>query len=257
MVRAIWLFLKMSDNVSHIRKCYEHQKFFPSWFGVFVNPFYFARKGLAKHVSDLAGHIVGKTLDVGCGTKPYEHLYRSDVYVGLEIDTPENRASKRADYYYDGNKFPFADESFDSVVANEVLEHVFNPDQFLNEVARVLRPQGQVLMTLPFVWDEHEQPYDFARYSSFGIKSLLQRHGFEMIEQRKSTDDIRVIFQLLNAYIYKTTMTRNGWLNHLLARVLTAPFNIFGELLSWITPRNPDLYLDNIVLARKRNDHEK
>lgn len=229
----------------------RRQMFFPGVGGIFLNPFYFARKGLAKHISDLAGRIVGKTLDVGCGNKPYAYLYRSDEYVGLEIDSMANRQAKKADYFYDGNKFPFADESFDSVVANEVFEHVFNPDQFLNEVARVLRPKGMVLMTLPFVWDEHEQPYDFARYSSFGIKSLLQRNGFEVVEQRKSTDDIRVIFQLLNAYIYKTTMTRNSWLNHLLVRVLTAPFNILGELLSWITPRNPDLYLDNIVLARK------
>lgn len=229
----------------------RRQMFFPGVGGIFLNPFYFARKGLAKHISDLAGRIVGKTLDVGCGNKPYAYLYRSDEYIGLEIDSMANRQAKKADYFYDGNKFPFTDESFDSVVANEVFEHVFNPDQFLNEVARVLRPKGMVLMTLPFVWDEHEQPYDFARYSSFGIKSLLQRHGFEVVEQRKSTDDIRVIFQLLNAYIYKTTMIRNSWLNHLLVRVLTAPFNILGELLSWITPRNPDLYLDNIVLARK------
>lgn len=229
----------------------RRQMFFPGVVGILINPFYFARKGLVKHVTDLAGHIVGKTLDVGCGSKPYAHLYRSDEYVGLEIDSTANRQAKKADYFYDGNKFPFADESFDSVVANEVLEHVFNPEQFLNEVARVLRPQGLVLMTLPFVWDEHEQPYDFARYSSFGVKALLQRHGFEIIEQRKSTDDIRVIFQLLNAYIYKTTMTRNGWFNHLIVRVLTAPFNILGEFLSWITPQNPDLYLDNVVLAKK------
>jgi SAM-dependent methyltransferase len=234
-----------------LRGIYNRIAFFPGVLGLFINPFYFARKGLAKHVADLANRITGKTLDIGCGNKPYAHLYGSDEYVGLEIDTPQNRASKRADYYYDGNRFPFADASFDSAVANEVFEHVFNPDQFLSEVVRVLKSEGMVLLTMPFVWDEHEQPYDFARYSSFGIKSILEKHGFEIIEQRKSMDDIRVIFQLLNAYLYKKTVTNNAGLNLFITLILMAPFNILGELLSFITPRNPDLYLDNIVLARK------
>jgi hypothetical protein len=100
--------------------------------------------------------------------------------------------------------------------------------------------------------DEHEQPYDFARYSSFGIKSLLERHGFEIIEQRKSTDDIRVIFQMLNAFIYKKTITKHTLLNVIFTLIFTAPFNLLGEVLFMITPSNPDLYLDNIVLAKKK-----
>lgn len=241
----------MGASRDRLRDIYLHSAFFPGIVGLFINPFYFARKGLAKHISELAVHITGKTLDIGCGSKPYMSLYKSSEYVGLEIDTPENRSSKNADYFYDGEHFPFDDASFDSIVANEVFEHVFNPAQFLTETARVLKPGGTVLMTMPFVWDEHEQPYDFARYSSFGIRSLLEQNGFSIVEQRKSTDDIRVIFQLLNTYIFKKTVTKNGWLNVLLTMTLMAPFNILGELLSFITPRNADLYLDNIVLAQK------
>jgi len=241
----------MSDNKFSFRNYYRRKQFFPTGIGIFINPFYFARKGLAKHISELAVHVTGRTLDVGCGSKPYAQLYRSEEYVGLEIDTPQNRAGKKADHFYDGKLFPFADSTFDSLVANEVFEHVFNPDQFLDEAFRVLKPGGMTLLTLPFVWDEHEQPHDFARYSSFGIRALLEKHGFEIVEQRKSTDDIRVIFQLLNAYIYKMTVTKNAWVNLLTTLLLMAPINILGELLRLITPRNPDLYLDNIVLAKK------
>lgn len=242
----------MSDRNFSLRGYYQHKWFFPSGIGILINPFYFARKGLAKHISALAGQVTGKTLDVGCGSKPYMHLYHSEEYVGLEIDTPQNRASNKGDYFYDGKQFPFDNGTFDSLVANEVLEHVFNPDQFLGEVFRVLKPGGVTLLTLPFVWDEHEQPYDFARYSSFGIKALLEKHGFIVVEQRKSTDDIRVIFQLLNAYLFKKTVTKRAWINLLITLTLMAPINILGELLFLVTPRNPDLYLDNIVLARKK-----
>lgn len=241
----------LSEFKRQLLAIYQREAFFPSILGLFINPFYFARKGLAKHVTDLAVNITGKSLDIGCGTKPYAHLFQSSKYVGLEIDTPQNRVNKNADYFYDGNNFPFEDATFDSVVANEVFEHVFNPEQFLGEILRILKPRGLVLLTMPFVWDEHEQPYDYARYSSFGIKYLLEKHGFEIIEQRKSIDDIRVIFQLLNTYIYKKTITKSTFLNVLITLIFMAPFNILGELLSVITPRNPDLYLDNIVLAKK------
>lgn len=240
-----------------LRTIYQRTAFFPGILGLFINPYYFARKGLAKHIADLAVSVTGKTLDVGCGSKPYIELYGSSEYVGLEIDTPENRLSKNADYFYDGENFPFSDGAFDSLVANEVFEHVFNPSKFLEEAARVLKPNGLVLMTIPFVWDEHEQPYDFARYSSFGIRALLEQHGFSVLEQRKSMDDIRVIFQLLNGYIFKKVVSKNGWINVVLTIVLIAPFNVLGELLSYITPRNADLYLDNIILAKKvAVDHE-
>jgi SAM-dependent methyltransferase len=244
----------LNEIKSRLLVIYQREAFFPKLLGLFINPFYFARKGLSKHISDLANNINGKTLDVGCGTKPYAHLYQSKEYVGLEIDTPQNRVNKQAEFYYDGNNFPFEDASFDSLVANEVFEHVFNPDIFLSETLRILKPNGMILLTMPFVWDEHEQPYDFARYTSFGIKSLLERHGFEIVEQRKSTDDIRVIFQLINTYIFKKTVTKNAYINVLTTFLLMAPFNIIGELLSFITPRNNDLFLDNIVLARKMVD---
>ena len=143
----------MNDIRGALRARYQRESFFPTWLGLFINPFYFARKGLAAHVRDLAVQIKGKTLDVGCGSKPYEQLYASTEYVGLEYDTPQNRNSKKADHFYDGETFPFTDNEFDSVVANEVFEHVFNPDRFLDEVHRVLRPGGMVLMTMPFVWD--------------------------------------------------------------------------------------------------------
>lgn len=226
--------------------------FFPSILGIFINPFYFSRKGLARNLTVLAPRITGKVLDVGCGNKPYMSLYRAEEYVGLEIDSPENRAAKSADHFYDGEHFPFESQSFDSVVSNQVFEHVRNPDQFLDEISRVLRDDGLVLITAPFVWDEHEQPNDYTRYSSFGMTSILNRHGFEILELRKSVDDIRIVFQLLNAYLHKKTLTRSKLVNLLLTVLLMAPVNIIGEIISWITPRNPDLYLDNIVLARKR-----
>jgi len=226
--------------------------FYPGFIGLFMNPFYFARKGLVNNIKEFGDRVRGKTLDVGCGNKHYKELFSSSEYIGLEIDSDENRNHKSADFFYDGHTFPFEDKSFESLVTNQVFEHVFNPDKFLKESFRVLKTKGTLLMTVPFVWDEHEQPYDYARYSSFGIKALLEEHGFEVVECRKTMADVRVIFQLINAYLYKKLMTKNSYTNLFLTIFFMAPFNILGEIFNLVLPKNEDLYLDNIVIAIKK-----
>jgi SAM-dependent methyltransferase len=235
-----------------LKTVYEKEQFHPGWLGLFINPFYFARKELAQNIASMARHMGHKILDVGCGQKPYASLFDSSAYVGLEFDTPANRAKGVADVYYDGGGFPFPAQEFDAVICSQVLEHVFNPGEFLTEVHRVLRDGGKLLLTVPFVWDEHEQPYDFARYSSFGIKYLLEQHGLDIIEHKKTLADVRVLFQLANAYFYKWLVGGNAYWNLLATLVFMSPLNLLGALVYKVLPRNDDLYLDNVVLARKR-----
>jgi SAM-dependent methyltransferase len=161
--------------------------------------------------------------------------------------------NEKIDVFYDGNAFPFEDSSFDSIISNQVLEHVFNPDKHLSEIRRVLKTGGKILISVPFLWDEHEQPYDYARYSSFGLRHLLEINGFEIIEQRKSVASIHAIFQLINAYIFKKTLwCRRGILSFLVTILLNAPVNVMGVIVGLILPVNDDLYLDNIMVAIKR-----
>lgn len=230
---------------------YEKAMFRPGILGLFINPYYFARKGLEIHIRDLASHMTGKTLDIGCGTKPYEKLCPSSQYIGLELDSEQNRATKSADCFYDGHRIPFEDAHFDSVLFNQVLEHVFHPDELLLEIKRILKPGGKLLISVPFLWNEHEEPLDFARYSSYGLKYLLQKQGFEIMESRKSVNDIRVLFQLFNLFLNQKMKTANGYINVFLRILFLSPMNILGELLARITPGCENMYLDNILLARK------
>lgn len=241
--------------VAAIKKFFLSQQFNPGISGIWLNPFYLARKELHREMACLAPKLQGRLLDVGCGSKPYQDLFPfASEYVGLEFDTPFNHVAKRADYFYDGNTFPFDAMSFDGVICNQVLEHVFNPDQFLQEVVRVLKPDGDLLLTIPFVWDEHEQPWDYARYSSFGLRSLLERNGFVLVEQRKTNADARVLFQMINAYLFKVTYTSSAKMNLLVCATIMAPFTLLGILMGKIMPANPDLYLDQVVLARKKTE---
>lgn len=241
----------MSDSLRlRLRAWKERQMFLPGLGGLLMNPFYHARRGLWYGLREFFPQLTGAVLDVGCGRKPYRSFIPAAEYVGMEVDTPRTRQSFTADVYYNGRDFPFPDARFDGVLCSQVFEHVFTPKDFLREIHRVLRPGGCLVLTVPFVWDEHEQPHDFARYSSFGLRAVLEEAGFVVEAHHKTLPDARVLFQLFNAYLYKATLTRYPRLNLLLALVLMAPVNVLG-VIGRVLPGNRDLYLDNVVLARK------
>jgi|SRR5688572_11525380 len=225
-------------------------QFRPSLIGIFVNPFFIARKGLYDNIRKLGKSISGKVLDVGCGTKPYEKLFSASQYIGLDTQQSGHKHyNSKVDVYYDGKVFPFTNGEFDAVVCFQVLDDIFDPDSFLKEVNRVLKSNGNLLLTVSFVWEEHEQPYDNVRYTSFGLNHVLSNNGFEVVQLKKSVNNFGLVFQLINAYIYRVLSFHI--LAKMLAFLLAIPFTVLGLLLGFILPRNHDLYLDNIVLARK------
>ena len=111
------------------------------------------------------------------------------------------------------------------------------------------------MLTCPFFWPEHEQPYDFARYSSFGLKSLMDRHGFDVVEYEKAGTYFETMLQGLMLYIYFFIPHRPKWVGAIFFTIIITPGLLIGLLLAAILPkriRRSDLYLNNIIVARKR-----
>lgn len=237
--------------VKRLKQLYLRQMSTPGFWGLIFNPFYFSRRSLLKEMTGVAAQLRGRMVDVGCGQQPYRHLFDVNEYCGVELDTELNRRTKRADFFYDGKTLPFASSNFDALLCNQVLEHVPDDEAFIAELVRVVKPGGLLLLTAPFVWDEHEQPYDFKRYTSFGIHALMERHGLSIIEFRKTCADASLLFQMTNAYTFKTLLPRNPYLHLLTTLLLIAPVNMLGVVAAMLLPKNPELYLDNVVLARK------
>jgi len=235
-----------------LSRFYRSRQFDPQWVGILINPFFLARRALWRAISSAAPSMEGPLLDLGCGSRPYEALLKASPYVGVDVYTETTRQIGAASVFYDGKRLPFADGSFSSVLCNQVLEHVFEPDEFLAEVRRVLKPGGRLLLTVPFVWDEHEQPHDFARYSSFGLQALIERNGMTVVRHQKLLADFSVIFQLVNAYLFKVTHRASPMWNVLVTAFILAPISMVGHLLGMLLPGNPDLFLDQLVLAERR-----
>jgi SAM-dependent methyltransferase len=228
------------------------ESFHPGLLGVFINPYFFIRRGLYKRIREDAKSLEGMLLDFGCGRKPYKELFTVDKYLGVDVEqSGHSHELSEVDVYYDGKTLPFSDEYFDSVFCSEVFEHVFEIDLILREIYRVMKNKGKILITVPFAWIDHEIPYDFGRYSTYGIKYLLEKHGFEVIKISKSTNFVETVFQLWIVYLHETIRTRSKLVNAILNVILISPFTIIGILFSKIFVRRSDLYHNSIVLARK------
>jgi SAM-dependent methyltransferase len=140
----------------------------------------------------------GAVLDVGCGLRPYEECFPHCSYLGIDVEESGRSAvDKKPDVYFNGVDIPCETERFDAAICTEVLEHCVHPDRLLAEIHRVLKPGGRLCLTVPFMWGEHEAPFDFRRYSRFGIEREFQRAGFEIERMEKLKRGVDAIEMLV------------------------------------------------------------
>ncbi len=139
---------------------------------------------LSFHASlknSLDKYAQGDLLDIGCGNKPYERLISSKVkkYVGCDI---VQSSSNKVDIIAPANNIPLPDNTFDTVLSTQTIEHVEDHQGLISEAYRVLKSGGHFILSGPFTWPLHEEPYDFFRFTKHGFRFLLEKHGFEIIE---------------------------------------------------------------------------
>lgn len=238
-----------------LKKWREKENYLTSPFGMIVSPIYISRRGLYKSILKFASNIHGNVLDFGCGSKPYESLFsNSKSYIGVDIEVSGHRhIDSKVDVFYDGKKLPFPDKSFDSLVAFEVFEHIFNLDEVLTEITRILKHNGQMLISIPFAWPEHEVPYDNARYTSYGIKFILEKNGFEILEIYKSTTYFLATCQLMISYLAWNVFPVGGIPSRILQILIIFPLNIISVLLNYLLPKNYEYFSNSIILCRNKS----
>lgn len=127
----------------------------------------------------------GDVLDIGCGNKPYEKIFDGliDKYVGCDII---QSSLKKVDVLSPANDIPLEDNSFDTIISTQTIEHVEDYQGLINEAYRLLRPGGYFVLSGPFNWQLHEEPYDFFRFSKHGFKHIIEKSGFQIIELKEN-----------------------------------------------------------------------
>ena len=146
---------------------------------------------LAKHATD------AHTLDIGAGGK--DHLAHFPNRVTLDIDP-----SRKPDVVGDAEHLPFPDESFEAVVCSEVFEHIKNPRHAAEEMWRVLRPGGALVLTTRFGFPVHDAPGDYWRFTPYALKMIFSH--WEIIEVVAETGSFGTIAVLLQRIMFQSDL---------------------------------------------------
>jgi SAM-dependent methyltransferase len=138
-----------------------------------------------------------RVADVGAGDAPYRELFRHVEYITIDWELSPHEGAGEADVVASAYSIPLAAESFDAMLLTQVLEHVADPLAVLAEQRRLLRPGGSLFLTVPLVWELHELPHDYFRFTAPGLQSLLERAGYAQIEITPRNDCFSTLAQLL------------------------------------------------------------
>lgn len=162
------LYSKIRKLASQISKTPLH----PQWLMNIDNPL--GKKQIGKMVRK------GTLLDVGCSDKSLRsHISSKIKYIGLDyLTTASQFYETRPHIYGDAQALPFLSASIDTVTLLDVLEHIPDASLALAEAFRVLKPNGRVIASMPFLYPIHDEPFDFQRWTTHGIKKMVENCGF-------------------------------------------------------------------------------
>jgi SAM-dependent methyltransferase len=190
------------------------------------SPYAHVARRLRELVADLvalAGIGPGDTvLDLGCADAPYRELLAGAEY--LPADLPGNPAAT-VEIAADGT-VPLPDSSVDLVLSTQVLEHVADPERYLEECVRLLRPGGHLLLSTHGIMHLHRDPTDYWRWTCDGLARIVGAAGLEVVETRGVLGLAGAGLQLLQS-----------GLGHRIPRVLRRPFVAVFQLLIALTDR--------------------
>ena len=147
---------------------------------------------LQKMITEVVPKVTGKVLVVGAGFGDYKSLFKNaELVICTDIDNLAH-----IDQVADVHSLPFADSSFDTIVAFEVFEHLEDPYKAAGEVYRVLNAKGSAYISIPYMFRIHADPNDFTRFTYNGLKKLFSQ--FESIEITALGNSFHVISDIIS-----------------------------------------------------------
>jgi SAM-dependent methyltransferase len=183
-----------------------------------------------------------RVLDAGAGDQKYRHLFAHCEYESADFEQV-NKPYAKSTYVCSLEAIPVEDARFDAIIFTQVMEHLPKPMMALRELGRVLKPGGTMICSAPLFYQEHEQPYDFYRYTQFAWRAMMKEVGLDILRMEWLEGYFgTVAYQLESAakYLptraYRTVPGALGWsmvpvviFTRVLFRLLASIFYVVDE----------------------------
>ena len=173
----------------------------------------------------LKGSKRGKVIDIGAGTLAFKSYLEAkfDNYLSCDITAKDEFP---LDFIANAESLPLPSETIDCVFLSAVLEHCPEPKNILNEIHRVLKPDGKLILTVPHIHHIHGEPHDYYRFTRYGLEHLLTKADFQSIS----------VYPVGGAVSYLSTVISTGVVSLLsFHRILTAMIYWLNKLWVRIT----------------------
>jgi SAM-dependent methyltransferase len=218
----------------------NYKKFLPKNFAEKLEA---ARWHVTRFVEEAAGRMPSgaRVLDAGAGECWYKSFFDGKDYYACDFGKGKTSWDYGSlDFCCDLSRMAVKDSSFDAVLATQVLEHLSEPLDFLKESLRVLKRGGRIYITAPQTGNIHQEPYDFYRYTRYGLEHLLKKAGFEVEEIRPHGGYFLCAGHVLVRCHRNLFSRRRG----LLLKMLTAIIEPFSKLFFTVAVPALSLALD-------------
>ncbi|MBE9562809.1 MAG: class I SAM-dependent methyltransferase [Proteobacteria bacterium] len=221
------------QNIKKTLAKIRHTPFHPQWF---------AYRNEYQYNNQISTQVTGTVLDIGCADQYIKAYVKNHNYIGLDYyQTAKNWYGTQPNIYGDAQTLPFANNSMDTILLLDVLEHLPHPENCINEIYRVLKPTGILILQVPFIYPIHDAPLDFHRWTQYGLKQLVHKYGFTIRQKTSIGKPLETAGLLLNIAISKTIL---NWLHQknpaiilaILAPIVILTINLSCWLLNFISP---------------------
>ena len=209
-----------------------------------------------KKLKEYSKYINGTLVDLGCGETTYKNFFLqfADNYIG--VDWANSIHDSKPDIISDLNKkIELQDEIADTLVSISVIEHLCEPQVFLNESYRILKEDGHMILQVPFQYQVHEAPNDYFRYTRYGLEYIFKKSGFKDIQISESGGFWTTIAIKLNEHSVKLLRkTKKYTIIMKIVKLLLLPFWTLNQVIALILDKldkNPNETMSYWVIAKK------
>ena len=207
-----------------------------------------------KWLESYSKYYKGILVDLGCGEAPHKNYFLQyvDKYIG--VDWTNTLHNSKADIISDLNKKIEIENNFaDTIISLSVMEHLCEPQTFLNESYRILKKDGTIILGVPWMWWIHEAPHDYFRYTPYGLKYMFEKAGYKDIQVQPTTGFFSMWFLKMNYFSLK--WIKGSKIRRAFTKAFLIPFWYLSQKLApWLDNKHRGWSLESagfFVVAKK------